>query len=75
MVPQGWVVDCLKMYNISENAITFIMEAVKNWKVEWTAGGKTLTKVKIQRGIFKWDMLSQLLLVIYEALCFDVAQG
>ena len=40
------------------------MEAVKNWKVKLTAGGKTLAEVKIQRGIFQGDEHSLLLLII-----------
>ena len=37
---------------------------MKNWKVELTAGGKSLAEVKIQRGIFHGDALSSLLIVI-----------
>ena len=52
MVPQTWIVDCLKMNQISNKAIKFIMEAMKNWDVELTAEGKTLAEEKIHRGIF-----------------------
>ena len=37
---------------------------MKNWKVEITARGKSLTELKIQRGIFQRDALSPLLFVI-----------
>ena len=37
---------------------------MKNWKVELTDGGKSLAKVRIQRGIFQGDALSPLLFVI-----------
>ena len=37
---------------------------MKNWRVELTAGRKSLTEIKIPRGIFKGDVLSPLLLVI-----------
>ena len=33
------------------------METMKNWKVEMTAGGTALAKVKIQEGIFQGDAL------------------
>ena len=33
------------------------MKAMKNWKVELTAGGQTLEKVKIQRDIIQRDSL------------------
>ena len=44
MVPQSWIVDCPKMYKTSDKVIKFIMEDMKNWKVELTAGGKTLAE-------------------------------
>ena len=52
MVSQSWIIKCLKMYQISDKVIKFIMETIKNWQVELTAGGTTLAEMKIQRGIF-----------------------
>ena len=40
------------------------MKAIKKWKVEYVASGKTLTEVEIQKGIFQGDVLSPLLFVI-----------
>ena len=37
---------------------------MKNWRVELTAGGNSLAKIKIQRGIFQGDALSPLLFII-----------
>ena len=37
---------------------------MRNWRVELTAGGKSLTETKIQRGIFQGDALSLLLFII-----------
>ena len=34
---------------------------MKNWRVKLTAGVKSLTEVKIQRGIVQGDSISQLL--------------
>ena len=51
MVPQSWIIHCLKMYKISHETINFI---------EKTAGGKGLAETKIQRGIFQGDALSPL---------------
>ena len=42
----------------------FIMETMKNCKVELTAEEKTLADVKIWSGIFQVDALSSLLFVI-----------
>ena len=52
MVPQSWIIDCLKMYKISGEIIKFIENTMENWRVEQVAEGKSLTEVKIQRGIF-----------------------
>ena len=37
---------------------------MENCRVELTAGGQTLTEVKIQRGIFHGDLLSSILVII-----------
>ena len=39
------------------------MNAMAKWKVELTAGGQTLTKVKIKRCIFLEDSLLPLLFI------------
>ena len=39
------------------------MEVMKNWKVELTAGSKTLAEVEIYKGIFQGDAFSLLLFV------------
>ena len=44
--------------------INFIEETMKTWKVELTAGGKSLAEAKIQKGIFQGDALSPLLFII-----------
>ena len=62
-VPKSWIIDCLKMYNISAKVINFIENTMENWRVELTAEGKSLAEVKIQRGIFQGDALSSLLFV------------
>ena len=64
MVPQSWIINCLKMYKISHETINFIEKTMKNWRVELTAGGKGLAETKIQRGIFQGDALSPLLFII-----------
>ena len=46
LVPQSWIVDCLKMYKISEKFMKFITEAMK--KIEWGIGswGKNFIRGK-----------------------------
>ena len=34
MVPQSWILHCLKMYKISHVVINFIEKTMKNWRVE-----------------------------------------
>ena len=64
MVPQSWIINCLKMYKISHETINFIEKNMKNWRVELTAGGKSLAETKIKRGIFQGDARSSLLFII-----------
>ena len=64
MVLHCWIINSLKMYKISHEVINFIEKTMKTWKVELTAGGRSLAKTKIQRGIFQGDALSPLLFII-----------
>ena len=52
------------MYKISHEVINFIEKTMKTWRVELTAGGKSLAETKIQRDIFQGDALSPLLFMI-----------
>ena len=52
MVLQSWIINCLKMYKISDEVINVIEKTMKTWRVELTAGGKSLAETKVQRGIF-----------------------
>ena len=64
MVPQSWIIKCLKMYKISDEVINFIDKSMKTMKVELTAGGRCLTEVKVQRVIFQGAALSLMLFII-----------
>ena len=64
MVPQSWILHCLKMYKISHEVINFIEQTMQTWRVELTAGGRSIAETKIQRGIFPGDTLSPLLFII-----------
>ena len=52
------------MFKISNKCINFITKMMKNWKVELSGGGKTLSDVKIQRDILQGYTFSTLLFVI-----------
>ena len=64
MVPQSWILHCLKMYKISYQVINFIEQTMQTWRVELTAEGRSIAETKIQRGIFQGDELSPLLFII-----------
>ena len=64
MVPQSWILNCLKMYKISHEVINFIEKTMQTWRVDMTAGGRSLAETKIQRDIFQGDAQSPLLFII-----------
>ena len=64
IVPQSWIIKCLKMYKILHEVINFIGKTMKTWRVELTAGGRILAETNIQRSIFQGDALSPLLFII-----------
>ena len=52
------------MYKIPNAVIKNIEKTLETWRVELTAGGKSLTEIKIQRCIFQGDSPSPFLFVI-----------
>ena len=64
MVPQSWMMNFLKIYQISHEAINFIEKTMKTWSVELTAERRSLAEAKVQRSIFKGEALSLLLFMI-----------
>ena len=64
MVPQSWIINCLKMCMRSDEFINFIKKAMKTWKVKLTAGGISLAEANIQNGIFQGGTQSPSLFAI-----------
>ena len=58
------LINCLKRYKISDEVIKFIEKNMKTWRVELTAGGRSLVEANVQRGIFQGDALLPLLFII-----------
>ena len=52
------------MYKISYEVVNFIEKTMKTRKVESIAGGRSLTEVMVQRGIFNLDLQSPLQFII-----------
>ena len=48
MVPQSWILHCLKKYKMPNQVIQFIETTMQTWRVVLTAGGKSLAEVKIK---------------------------
>ena len=53
MVPHSWLVECLRLYNVTPNVIEVLSKSMKHWKTSLTAGGITLGEINIRRGISK----------------------
>ena len=64
IVPQGWIINCLKVYKILYNVMDFMEKTMKTWRVELTVGGRSLAEAKIKRGIFQGDSISPLIFII-----------
>ena len=56
VVPHSWIINCLKMYKISHKVIKFIDETMKTWRVELTAGGRSLADNRSKQ-VFSKEML------------------
>ena len=63
-VPQSWIINSENVQNITRNHELHKKKHMKNWRVELTAGGKSLGETKTQRGIFQGDALSSLQFII-----------
>ena len=57
------IINCLKVYKISDEVIDFIEKTKKIWTVELTARKKCLAEAMVKRGIFQGDALSPLLFI------------
>ena len=49
---------------VLDEVLTFIEKTMKTWKVELTAGGRSLAEAKVQRRIFQGDALSPLQFIV-----------
>ena len=41
VVLQRWIINCLKMYKITDKVINFIEKTMKTWRVDSTSGGRS----------------------------------
>ena len=66
MIPQSCIINCLKMYKISDEVINFIEKTMKTWRAELKAGGNKDPKRYIPRTCITT-------ITIYD--CYDATQG
>ena len=64
MIPHFWILESLKVVQMSQNIVQFNRKSMKNGNTKLTSCGKYLPKIDISRSIFQGDSLSQLLFVI-----------
>ena len=53
MVPQSWIIQCLKIYKISHEIINFIEKTMQTRRVELTVVERRLAETKTQKGILR----------------------
>ena len=53
MVPNFWIIECLKLVNVFENIIRLTQGSMAIWKTEITECSQTLREVEIKRRIFQ----------------------
>jgi len=58
MILHTWIMKCLDIFGVAENIKRLIANSMNHWETELTAGGTSLGRVKIKRGIFQGDSLS-----------------
>ena len=58
------MIECVKIYKVSDRIINFISKGIDNLKVELIVGEQILAEVKVQRGIIQRDLISPPLFII-----------
>ena len=58
----AWI-DYKKSYDLVHEVINFIEKTMKTWRVQLTAGGRSLAEANIQRYIFQGDAQPLLLFI------------
>ena len=59
MVPNTWILQCLKIFKVAENVRNVIEKSMKNWKVKLTSGEK-LGEIKKNRHLSRQQFITNL---------------
>ena len=43
-----WIIECLEMFQITEQIVNFITRAMENWKAELTVGRQTQADAQLE---------------------------
>ena len=59
MVPQSWILYCLRIYKISDGLIKFMEKAMETRRIEMAVGGKKINRsIKPERHIPGWWLIT-----------------
>ena len=76
MVPHSWIIKSPKLAQVTQNVIAFLERSIMSWTTDLTSCGQTLGTVKVRRGIFQGDSLSQLLFcTVYDTVNKDLKKS
>ena len=74
MVPNTWILQCLKIFKVAENVRNVIEKSMKNWKVKLTSGEK-LGEIKKNRHISRQQFITNLVCHNFDTFVYIASSG
>ena len=53
MIPHSWIIECLDLFEVTENITSLLVNSMEKWKVMLCSGNSDLGEIEIKRGIFQ----------------------